>query len=360
MTAHAGSPWNRLALELTGHRIDERLRRIMASASAALQAMGAAARLRGSEDRMTTLLLTHEACLDHEPGTWHPERPERLAAILAALDDDRFAALERREAPRAEDRQLMLVHPAQHVERVLGAVPPAGRHALDADTTLSPGSGEAALRAAGAVVAAVDAVLGGAAKNAFCAVRPPGHHAEPSLPMGFCLFNNVAVGALHARAAHGLRRVAVVDFDVHHGNGTQAMFERDRDLFFASTHQSPLYPGTGAAEERGIAGNVVNAPLRPHSDGKVFRAAFETAILPALDGFAPELVLISAGFDAHERDPLAALNLHEDDFAWATSAIAEIARRHARGRIVSTLEGGYDLEALAASAAAHVRALMAA
>ncbi|MBL8701091.1 MAG: histone deacetylase family protein [Alphaproteobacteria bacterium] len=309
---------------------------------------------------MTTLLITHGACLDHDPGNWHPERPQRLEAVLKALGDDAFRALERREAPRAEDSQLMLAHPLSHVERVLGAVPPAGRHPLDADTSLSPGSGEAALRAAGALVAAVDAVVGGQARNAFCAVRPPGHHAEPAIPMGFCLFNNVAIGALHARAAHGLRRVAVVDFDVHHGNGTQAMFERDPDLFFASTHQWPLYPGTGAAEERGVAGNIVNALLRPHADGQAFRAAMEKTVLPALDAFAPELILISAGFDAHRRDPLAALNLEEADYSWVTSAIADVARRHCRGRIVSTLEGGYDLEALAASSAAHVTALMAA
>jgi acetoin utilization deacetylase AcuC-like enzyme len=242
----------------------------------------------------------------------------------------------------------------------MGAVPREGRHPLDADTAVSPGSGEAALRAAGAVVAAVDAVVGGRAKNAFCAVRPPGHHAEPGTPMGFCLFGNVAIGALHARAAHGLRRIACVDFDVHHGNGTQAMFERDPDLFYASTHQWPLYPGTGAAEERGVADNVVNAPLRPHADGEAFRRAFERAILPALDRFAPELLLVSAGFDAHARDPLAALNLEEDDFAWVTAALAEVARAHAGGRIVSALEGGYDLEALGRSAAAHVTALMAA
>ncbi|MFZ9632228.1 MAG: histone deacetylase family protein [Alphaproteobacteria bacterium] len=309
---------------------------------------------------MTTLLLTHPACLDHDPGAWHPERPQRLEAVLAALSAPAFRALERREAPRAEDHRLMLVHPQSHVERVMGAVPPAGRHPLAAATTLSPGSGEAALRAAGAVVAAVDAVMAGAARNAFCAVRPPGHHAEPSVPMGFCLFNNVAVGALHARAAHGLRRVAVVDFDVHHGNGTQAMFERDPGLFFASTHQMPLYPGTGAAEETGVAGNVVNAPLRPHSDGEAFRRAMERVVLPALDAFAPELVLVSAGFDAHRRDPLAALDLEDEDYAWGTAAIAEVARGRCGGRVVSTLEGGYDLEALAGSAAAHVAALMAA
>jgi acetoin utilization deacetylase AcuC-like enzyme len=251
----------------------------------------------------------------------------------------------------------MLAHPASFVEAVLGTIPPAGRHELDADTLVSPGSGEAALRAAGAVVAAVDAVVGGKAKNAFCAVRPPGHHAEAAQAMGFCIFNNIAIGALHARVAHGLARVAVIDFDVHHGNGTQHLFERDPSLFYASTHQWPLYPGTGAAEERGV-GNVVNAPLPSHSGSVEFRAAFERKILPALDRFAPELVLISAGFDAHQDDPLASLMLTEDDYAWVTAALAEVARTHAKGRIVSALEGGYDLRALAASAAVHVRALM--
>jgi acetoin utilization deacetylase AcuC-like enzyme len=308
---------------------------------------------------MTTLLLTHSACLDHDPGRFHPERPERLQAVLAALDDDRFRSMERREAPRARDEDLALCHPVPFIEGLMGAVPPAGRHQLDGDTAISPGSGEAALRAAGAVVAAVDAVMRGEAKNAFCAVRPPGHHAEAAQAMGFCLFNNVAVGALHARAAHGLSRVAVIDFDVHHGNGTQAMFERDASLFYASTHQWPLYPGTGAENERGV-GNIVNVPLPSGADGTLFRSAFERRVLPALDRFAPELVLISAGFDAHAQDPLAGLMLEDEDFAWVTSALAEVARRHAKGRIVSTLEGGYDLEALGRSAAAHVGALLAA
>ncbi len=308
---------------------------------------------------MSTLLVTHLACVEHDPGTYHPEGPERLKAVLAGLAEDAFRNLERIEAPRALDQHLMLAHPASFVEAVLGAIPPAGRHELDADTLVSPGSGEAALRAAGAVVAAVDAVVAGKAKNAFCAVRPPGHHAEAAQAMGFCIFNNIAIGALHARVAHGLARVAVIDFDVHHGNGTQHLFEHDPSLFYASTHQWPLYPGTGAAEERGV-GNIVNAPLRSHSGSLEFRHAFERKILPALDRFAPELILISAGFDAHQDDPLASLMLTEDDFAWVTSALAEVARTHARGRIVSALEGGYDLRALAASAAAHVQALMAA
>ena len=305
---------------------------------------------------MSTLLVTHEACIEHDPGEFHPERPDRLRAVLAGLQDIK---VERVLAPRAETKQLLLAHPASHVEAVMSTIPPEGRQHLDGDTAVSPGSGEAALRAAGAVVAAVDAVLTGKAKNAFCAVRPPGHHAEAMQAMGFCLFNNVAIGALHARAAHGLSRVAVIDFDVHHGNGTQHMFERDPHLFYASSHQWPLYPGTGSERETGV-GNIVNAPLRPNSGGREFRAAFETKILPALDKFVPELVIISAGFDAHEDDPLASLMLHEDDYEWVTSALAEVARTHAKGRVVSALEGGYDLGALAASSAAHVRALLAA
>jgi acetoin utilization deacetylase AcuC-like enzyme len=308
---------------------------------------------------MSTLLISHAACIDHDPGTYHPECPARLQAVLEALSENEFKGLERVEAPRAEDKHLMLVHPASHVEAVMGTIPPAGRHGLDGDTIVSPGSGEAALRAAGAVVAAVDAVCTGRAQNAFCAVRPPGHHAEADTAMGFCLFNNVAVGALHARTAHKLARVAVIDFDVHHGNGTQHMFERDPTLFYASTHQWPLYPGTGAPSERGV-GNVVNVPLRSHSGGPEFRAAFTSTILPALDAFAPELVIVSAGFDAHEDDPLASLMLHEDDYEWVTAALLEVASTHAKGRLVSALEGGYDLRALGASAASHVRALLAA
>jgi acetoin utilization deacetylase AcuC-like enzyme len=307
---------------------------------------------------LTTLLVTHPACIDHDPGSFHPERPDRLKAVLHGLSDSAFKPVERIAAPRAEDRHLALCHPMAHIEAVMGTIPPQGRQHLDGDTPVSPGSGEAALRAAGAVIAAVDAVCTGKALNAFCAVRPPGHHAEADQAMGFCLFNNVAIGALHARKEHGLSRVAVIDFDVHHGNGTQHMFERDPSLFYASTHQWPLYPGTGSERERGV-GNIVNAPLNPHSGGQEFRAAFNQKILPALDKFAPELVIISAGFDAHEDDPLASLRLHEDDYEWVTAALAEVAKTHARGRVVSALEGGYDLNALAASAAAHVRALMA-
>jgi acetoin utilization deacetylase AcuC-like enzyme len=306
---------------------------------------------------MTTLLYSHPSCLDHDPGTYHPESPARLRAVLEALAEPKFAGLERREAPPVPFEDLLRAHPRRHVERILAAVPRQGHVGIDADTVLSPGSGEAALRAAGAVAAAVDAVVASEADNAFCAVRPPGHHAEPTRSMGFCLFNNVAVGALRAREAHGLERVAVVDFDVHHGNGTQAAFEADDRLFYASTHQYPLYPGTGAASETGV-GNIVNVPLRPRSGSSQFRLAVSERILPALDAFRPDLLLISAGFDAHRDDPLAELLLDESDYQWITERLVEIAYRHAGGRIVSTLEGGYDLRALGASAAAHVRVLM--
>jgi acetoin utilization deacetylase AcuC-like enzyme len=308
---------------------------------------------------MTTFLYTHPACLDHDPGRHHPESPARLRAVLAALDDLEFARLERCEAPEAAREDLLRVHPRRHVDGILGAVPETGHIAIDADTVLSPASGEAALRAAGAVVAAVDAVVANEADNAFCAVRPPGHHAEPRRAMGFCLFNNAAIGALRAREVHGLSRVAVVDFDVHHGNGTQAAFEADGTLFYASTHQYPLYPGTGAASETGV-GNVVNVPLRPMAGSNQFRLGVTQRILPALDAFRPELVIVSAGFDAHRSDPLAQLMLEEADYTWVTEKLLEIADRHAAGRLVATLEGGYDLAALAASAAAHVRVLMSA
>ena len=308
---------------------------------------------------MTTLLYTHPACLDHDPGRHHPESPARLRAVLAALDDPEFARLERCEAPQAAREDLLRVHPRRHVDGILGAVPQTGHIAIDADTVLSPASGEAALRAAGAVVAAVDAVVAKEADNAFCAVRPPGHHAEPQRAMGFCLFNNAAIGALRAREVHGLARVAVVDFDVHHGNGTQAAFEADGTLFYASTHQFLLYPGTGAASETGV-GNVVNVPLRPMAGSSQFRLGVTQRILPALDAFRPELMIVSAGFDAHRSDPLAQLMLEEADYTWVTEKLLEIADRHAAGRLVATLEGGYDLSALAASAAAHIRVLMSA
>jgi acetoin utilization deacetylase AcuC-like enzyme len=306
---------------------------------------------------MTTLLFTHAACLEHDPGSYHPECPDRLRAIIKALRAPEFARLEWRDAPAADIEDLARAHPRSHIERVFSAVPKAGHASLDSDTVLSPGSREAALRAAGALCGAVDAVIAGEAHNAFCAVRPPGHHAESDRPMGFCLFNNVAIGALRAREKHGLERIAVVDFDVHHGNGTQQIFEEDPDLFYASTHQYPLYPGTGARSETGV-GNIVNMPLPPLSGSVEFRHAVIASILPALDDFGPDLLIISAGFDAHRRDPLGQLDLTEEDFAWVTERLLERAAHHCHGRLVSALEGGYDLDALAASAAAHVRTLM--
>ena len=306
-----------------------------------------------------TILFHHPAFSEHRPGPHHPESPARIKALMDALAAPAFAGLDRREAPRATVDQIARVHPRPFVEALLAAVPAHGTVQIDGDTAMSPGSGEAALRASGAAVAAVDAVMAGAAKNAFCAVRPPGHHAEPARAMGFCLFNSIAVGALHARAAHGLDRVAVIDFDVHHGNGTQASFWDDRDLFYASSHQFPLYPGTGAERERGV-GNIVNAPLRPGSGSDEFRAAYRDRILPALAAFQPEIVLISAGFDAHADDPLAGLNVATGDYAWVTAELCKVAAETAQGRVVSALEGGYDLHALADAAGAHVRALMAA
>jgi len=308
---------------------------------------------------MTTLLYSHEACLDHDPGPHHPESPDRLRAVLAALAADEFAPLLRREAPRAAREDIARVHPGDLIDGLLAAVPKSGHVGIDADTIMSPGSGEAALRAAGAVCAAVDAVVAGEAGNAFCAVRPPGHHAEPRRPMGFCLFNNVAVGALRARDVHGCRRVAVIDFDVHHGNGTQAAFESDPSLFYASTHQYPLYPGTGSRGERGV-GNIVNAPLPPGAGSELFRVAFTDTILPALAAFEPDFIIISAGFDAHADDPLASMVLCEGDYEWVTRELKKLAAAQCRGRLVSALEGGYDFHALGESAAAHVRALMAA
>jgi acetoin utilization deacetylase AcuC-like enzyme len=308
---------------------------------------------------MTTYLYTHPACLEHDPGRHHPESPARLRAVLTALGEPEFARLERREAPEATFDDLLRAHPRHHIEHILGAVPRSGHVDIDADTVLSPASGVAALRAAGAVTAAIDAVISKEADNAFCAVRPPGHHAEPARAMGFCLFNNAAIGAIRAREIHGLARVAVIDFDVHHGNGTQAAFENDGSLFYASTHQYPLYPGTGASSEIGV-GNIVNVPLPPMSGSGQFRLAMTQQIFPALDAFRPELVIVSAGFDAHRSDPLAQLLLDEADYTWVTEKLLEIAHRHAKGRLVATLEGGYDLAALAASVAAHVRVLMSA
>jgi len=307
---------------------------------------------------VSVLLLTHRACLNHDPGPYHPECPDRLRAILRALEAKEFADLIRDQAPEAAVEQLCRVHPRNYVDAILAIRPEPDDHvALDGDTLMNWGSADAALRAAGAAVHAVDAVMRGEVRRAFCATRPPGHHAEPARPMGFCLFANAAIAARHAQAAHGAGRVAIADFDVHHGNGTQACVETDPSLFYASSHQWPLYPGTGDASERGV-GNVRNAPLPPGSDGEAFRAAWRDRLLPALDAFAPGLVVVSAGFDAHARDPLAQLRVREADFGWLTAELCRLAERHCGGRVVSVLEGGYDLDALASSAATHVRALM--
>lgn len=313
---------------------------------------------------MTTVLLTHPSFVHHDTGPGHPERPDRMRAIDRALAADDFSGLRREEAPLRDDveTQIALAHPQKYIDAIKANRPKRGAYArLDPDTVMSAGSWEAALRAVGAGLRAVDLVMDekSGIKNAFCQVRPCGHHAETARAMGFCIFSNVAIAGLYARAKHGAKRVAVVDFDVHHGNGTQEIFWSNKDLFFGSTHQMPLYPGTGAISETG-AGNIFNAPLRPYDGGEQFRAAFESRILPALRNFGPDIVLISAGFDAHEADPLANLRLLEPDFAWATEQICEVAARHAKGRVVSMLEGGYDLDALARSAGVHVRALMAA
>ena len=307
---------------------------------------------------MTTLLLSHPACLDHLNPMGHPERPDRLRAIERALEHEKFQGLAREQAPMASLEMIALAHPLDYVEQVREAAPKEGMVRLDADTTMSPGTFEAVMRAAGGAVQAVDEVMTGKAANAFVATRPPGHHAETATPMGFCLFNNAAIAARHAQKQHGAERVAIVDFDVHHGNGSQDIFWNDATVMYCSTHQMPLYPGTGAVSERGNKNTIVNAPLRPGDGGDEFRDAMETVILPRLDGFAPDLIIISAGFDAHMRDPLANLNFLEPDYTWVTQKLMEVADHRAKGRVVSLLEGGYDLEGLSRSVAAHVTALM--
>ena len=309
---------------------------------------------------MSTLYLTHPAFLDHSNGEGHPERPDRLRAVEKVLSHEMFAPLVRALPDPASLPVIGLAHPKSYIDHIRASAPTGDDdlNYLDPDTAMSPGSWNAALRAVGAGVAAVDAVIAGTHKNAFCAVRPCGHHAETARAMGFCLFNNVAIAAQYAKVKHGAERVAVVDFDVHHGNGTQDIFWKNKDLFFASTHQMPLYPGTGALSERGAHDNIVNAPLSPGDDGHHFREAMESSILPALNNFGPDLILISAGFDAHRDDPLANLALVEEDFAWATRKLCELAEARCNGRLVSMLEGGYNLRALAGSVGVHVRTLM--
>jgi acetoin utilization deacetylase AcuC-like enzyme len=308
---------------------------------------------------MATLLISHPSFLEHDTGPHHPERPDRLRAILGALEDPAFDSLVRLAAPAASMEEMTRVHPQDYVEAILGIRPGPGEHVhVDGDTVMSQGSAEAIQRAAGAVVAGVEAVMEGKVRTAFAVVRPPGHHAAPSIPGGFCLINNAAVGARHAQAKYGVERVAIVDFDVHHGQGTQAVVEPDPSLFYASTHQYPLYPGTGSSRETGTDHNVVNVPLRAGSGSAEFRAAWSERILPMLDDFAPELVIVSAGFDAHRADPLAQLDVETEDFVWLSEELLAIADRHAKGRLVSVLEGGYDLKALAESATTHVQSLM--
>jgi acetoin utilization deacetylase AcuC-like enzyme len=306
---------------------------------------------------MSTLIYTHQSALEHETPPGHPERIDRMKAILQVLKSPHFKGLPILEAPQGRHEDILRAHTDEHLQRILSLAVENDFEYLDSDTVMSPGSLEAALRAVGAATSAVDAVFQGDAANAFCAMRPPGHHAERNRPMGFCFFNQAAIAALYARDKYDAERIAVVDFDVHHGNGTQDIFWSDPDLFYGSTHQMPLYPGTGSRNETG-AGNIFNAPLKAGDGGVEFRTAMRDLILPALNLHEPDLVIISAGFDAHQNDPLGSLQLTEEDFAWATLQLMEVAETHCDSRIVSVLEGGYDLQGLAASVAVHIQTLM--
>lgn len=307
---------------------------------------------------MTTAFLTHMDCLQHINPDGHPERVARLEAILDRMSASEFDGLMRLDAPLGTDDHILTTHPAIYLDAIKAAVPAQGWTQIDGDTSLSPGTLQAAYRGVGANIKAVDLVMSGKATNAFCATRPPGHHAEKQTAMGFCFFGNVVIGARHALNHHKLDRVAIIDFDVHHGNGTQDLVWDDERILFVSSHQMPLYPGSGAASEEGAHRNVLNIPLDPNANGIALRQAFECEIIPALEAHKPQMIFISAGFDAHQADPLANLNLIEDDFNWATKILCDFADKHCKGRVVSTLEGGYDLQALAASVAAHVTVLM--
>ena len=310
---------------------------------------------------MTTLLLSHPACLKHDTGEYHPECAERLAAVMHVLEHEDFLYLARSDAPQATREQLLRAHTPAYIDRILGAIPAEGCYVeLDNDTVVSRNSGEAILRSAGAACSAVDEVMTGQVRNAFCATRPPGHHADREQAGGFCLFSNAAIAALHARDFHGAQRVAVVDFDVHHGNGTQNILWNEPGMFYSSTHQNETYPYTGLESETGAKDGavVVNVPMPAGTGSEAFREAYANVILPALRDFAPELIIISAGFDAHAADPMAHFRLQVSDFTWLTTQLLDIARTFSQRRVVSLLEGGYDPRALAACVAAHLRALM--
>ncbi|MEQ9345036.1 MAG: histone deacetylase family protein [Thalassospira sp.] len=307
---------------------------------------------------MATLFVTHHDCVEHDTGPGHPECADRLRVIQRVLEAEEFMFLHREEAPLADIDLIKKVHDPAYVDKVMDAIPDHGISALDGDTYVSPKSGKAALRAAGGACVAVDAVIDGHERNAFVATRPPGHHAEYDRAMGFCLFNNAAVAAHHARARHGLKRIAVMDFDVHHGNGTQDLFYNDPDLFYCSTHQWPLYPGTGAETERGCANNILNIGLVAGSGTAELQDVFTQTVLPGIAAFKPELLIVSAGFDAHRCDPLAGLSFETEDFVWMTQQLMALADQHCEGRVVSLLEGGYDLPSLANSVLHHVRTLM--